>query len=713
MLQQQFNFSKIDPSTVVQDVTLRLEAYQQAIRALTKQENYTFDNLMLPLERLDSDFAKFYSPISHVNDVKTNTDLQNAVEEAQKILTKFETELYQNEALYKAVVSLDGDESLDAQQQRLVDKYLIEFKLSGVHLGAKQKEELVALREQLSELKDKFKKNKTQAMDAWKKVVVDEEDLAGLPDNIIAAAKKKAQELGLEGWVLTLAPGTLTAVLKHAKSRELRAEFHFADYTAASDWGPNANLYDNGPIMSKLVALKQQEAKLLGFEDHIDKSLAKKMANREDVIALQDTLTKSCRIQARSELRVLEEFARTHLGLDEIKSFDLGYVSTQYKEAKFNLDDKLISEYFPEGQVLDGMFKVVNRLFGITLQEERDFDKWDEDVKLFWVYGANGEKLGGIYMDLYARPGEKRAGAWMNECQSRLDDGRSIQLPIAFLSTNFTKSQDENPSLLTHREVQTTFHEFGHCLHHVLSNAKYPSLAGPSGVPWDAVEAPSQMMENWVWHKEGLALFSKHYKTGEPLPDHLIEALGKNRHFNAGIGMLQQLVYGTFDFNLHGIQKDLTPEEIHKLWLETYRATQVTPVDDYNHMPNTFHHIFSGSYSAGYYVYKWALNMAYDMFSEFEKNGIFDKQTGQKYLECVLQPGGIKPFMELVTNFLGRDLRKDALYQAIRADEEPEAKPPLLSQFQLKQEAKGQAEEEEEEEEEKVHSNQSKKKALI
>lgn len=664
-------FSAITPEEFSGLTNEALKDYEHGVKKLLgRKKTHTFHSLLVPLERLKHKFDEVWNPIRHLVDVKQTPELVEANKVAKKAVSEFLTKLFQNKELYQAIKHLKDDKSFkkrSQEQRQLIKEYLKGFEANGVHLEPAKQARFSEVKKELTDLQQTFVQNKTQSIKNWTLHITDSKEVSGLPQQLLNEAAKNAKEKGIDGWVFTLAPNMVMDVFKFADSRQLRQTFHQAYYTLASPLGEDKSL-DNGPIMSRILELRQELATIRGFDDYVDLALDNRMAKRSDVSELIYGLSQTLRPQAEKEFALIKQLAKTHYDIDEVQPYDLGYLSAKLKEHNFKIDDKKVAEYFPHDKVLLGMFTAVNKLFGLEVKEEENFDAWDPDVMLFSIYDSEGEKLGEVYMDLFARNGEKRAGAWMNECDSRYIGKSHHDLPSAFLSTNFGKGEDGKPALLSHRQVQTTFHEFGHCLHHILAKSKYPSLCGPDAVPRDAVESPSMMMENWVWEKEGLQLFSGHYQTGDVLPDEMIEAIKATRYYNDAIGTLGQLCYGRFDYEVHQKKEKQSSESMHALWQKVRNETQVHPTTDYDHMPFTFHHIFNSGYAAGYYTYCWSENLAQNFYAEFEKNGIFDKDTAKRYQELILANGGIYPFMDSVKTFLGHAPKPDALSHAIQSN---------------------------------------------
>lgn len=689
----QINFSDLTAENIVDLVNKAIQTYEteiQSIVSLRSAKNITFANIMERLERNKIDFDALWQRISHLNNVKKSKAYRVAFNAAQKLVTQFETKFYQNKGLYQKIKKLESNLSPSAslEMAALIQRYLKSFEATGIHLPLQSKKRLIEIRKKLSELEDLYDKNKTDSIHSWSYHITDEKLLSGLPDHIKEEAKANAQKLDKSGWMLTLAPNMVLAVLKNADSREVRQIMDHANAITASREYLDGK-YDNGPIMAEMLKLRQEEATILGKEDYVAVSLFDKMATIEQVEALHNKLRSNLTPIAQKEFQELKDYAKEKLGLENIEPYDIAYTTTRLKAEKYDLDDKVLSEYLPLNNVLKGLLKIAENLFSIHFEEEKKFETWDKEVRLFTLYDQKtGEKLGQIYMDLYARNGEKRGGAWMDVCEGKLNLQNSKNLPVAFLNANFGKGTDETPSLLIHREVQTLFHELGHCLHHVFSEGKYPSTSGPMSVPWDAVEAPSKMMEHWIWNKETIPLFAKHYKTKAPLPDAQIEALSRTRYFQEALLTLTSACYSDLDLKLHSMNPSLNAEQIQNLWQDIRKNRHVLPMSEHDYFPNTFHHIFSGGYSAGYYTYKWSTNIAENLFSEFLKHGIMDAETGMCYRRTVLAPGGTKPFQDLVETFIGQNLQADALLKTILANQ-PDAqttpsliKPSAFGMFQ-------------------------------
>lgn len=658
-------YSTIEPKDIEGTVTYLLADNRKAIaELLLNADTYTWDTIIRPMETLDDRLHRYWALVSHMNSVVNSPELREAYNACIPLLSEYSTEISQNETLYAAIQSIadsDDFDQLDVAQQASIEHALRDFKLSGVHLSKQDKRRFADLRKDLSSLTTKFEENLMDATDAWHKHITDIEELAGLPEIALKTAEKTAKSKELEGWILTLEIPCYIAVMTYADSRELREEMYRAYCTRASDQGPNAGQWDNTPIIVDILKTRKKLAKLLGYHNYAEKSLVPKMAdNTAEVMAFLEELAEACYPKAVNDFVELSQFALEEFNAENLQAWDITYYSEKLRQARFDVSQEQLREYFPEDKVLSGLFEVVNRLYGVTLEEQIDFDAWHPDVRLFNVLDENGQLRARCYIDLYARP-NKRGGAWMDDCRGRRLVNGKVQLPIAFITCNFNGPVDDTPALFTHDEVLTLFHEFGHGLHHMLTLIDYADVSGISGVPWDAVELPSQFFENWVWEKDVMPLISKHYKTGESLPDDLFDKMLAAKNFQSALQMVRQLEFSLFDFRLHMEFDETTPGQIHKILEEVRKDICVVPIPEFNRFPNSFSHIFAGGYAAGYYSYKWAEVLSADAFSKFEENGIFDQSTGRAFLHNILEQGGSKDPKQLFIAFRGREPSIDAL----------------------------------------------------
>ncbi|MEF3075085.1 oligopeptidase A [Methylobacter sp. Wu1] len=658
-------FSQIKPEQVEPAIDqLLAEARAVVEQHLQATAEYTWENLVEPIEDAEDRLGKAWSPVSHMNSVVNSDALREAYNACLPKLSEYSTEMGQNERLFNAyqfIAASDAYAALDTAQQKIIQNALRDFRLSGIDLDAEKKQRYKEISQELSQLASKYEENLMDATNAWTKLIRDADDLAGLPESALAVARQTAESHNEEGWMITLQFPSYSAVMTYADNRELRREHYEAFATRASDQGPHAGLYDNGEIMKKTLALRHEKALLLGFNNYAELSLARKMAEKpDDVIGfLEDLADRSWR-QARKDLVELRQFAKQHYGIGDLQPWDIGYYSEKMRQHYYQLSQEEVKAYFPITRVLPGLFAVVEKLFGLNISEITGFDSWHPDVRFFEIHDQHGQLRGQFYTDLYARP-KKRGGAWMDDCVSRKKSGDRIQTPVAYLTCNFTPPAGNDPALLTHDEVTTLFHEFGHGLHHMLTQVDHLGVSGINGVEWDAVELPSQFMENWCWEKEALALISGHYQTREPLPEELFNKMLAARNFQSGMMMVRQLEFSLFDFRIH---RDYDPKKGDRIYqtLEQIRdMVAVIKPPKFNRFAHSFSHIFAGGYAAGYYSYKWAEVLSSDAFSLFEEKGIFDQETGRSFLANILEKGGSENAMDLFVRFRGRKPTIDAL----------------------------------------------------
>lgn len=659
-------FSKVKPEDVEPALDLLLaENRKKVADILADSKERTWENLMEPLEEMDDKLGQMWSVVSHMNAVCSTDELRKAYDASLIKLSEYGTEMGQNYNLYSAIKTLAKNKDaqhLNPTQQKVLENELRDFKLSGVNLDPEAKKAYAVLQERLTTLTAKFDHNLLDATTAWTKLVTDESLLSGLPELTKQTAKEVAQAGGQEGYLFTLEQPCYVAVVTYADSREFRREMYNAYVTRSSDQGPHAGQFDNTQIMHDILDSRKKLAEILGYPDYAQLSLVRKMAKTpEEVITFLNSLALASVKTAHKEFQELKDFAKENYGANEINAWDIAYYSEKLREFRYDISQESLRPYFPEEQVVNGLFAIVNKLFGITIKETKDVDVWHKDVRFFSVYGPQGELRGQFYLDLYARS-KKRGGAWMDECRGRRLVNSHVQTPIAYLTCNFNRPVGNDPALFTHDDVITLFHEFGHGLHHLLTKIDYAEVSGINGVPWDAVELPSQFLENWCWEKSALALISKHYKTGEPLPDALFEKMLKAKNFQSAMQMVRQLEFSIFDFHLHMFfNPEDNHQQIQRFLDEVRQQVCVIPVPEFNRFQHGFSHIFAGGYAAGYYSYKWAEVLSSDAFSKFEENGIFDKATGESFLHNILEQGGSRDPLELFVKFRGREPTVDAL----------------------------------------------------
>jgi oligopeptidase A len=644
-------FDRIRAEHVEPALERQLELNRARLRELLARDQHTFATLVEPIERMQHALNRTWSPVSHLNAVMNSEALRSAYNACLPRLSEYNTELAQNEVLYRHYERIAEQEaaSLDAAQRRLLENALRDFRLAGVGLDATRKARFKKLMQQLARDQARFEENVLDCANAWSLTLADDAGLAGLPQAVLDRARATAQERSIDGYVLTLDQPTYVAVMTHAHSRDLRRQFYEAWGTRASDQGPEAGKWDNTPLIESILRARHEAATLVGYEHFTAFSLATKMASSAaEVREFLENLARYCVPVARRELAELEAFARQSL-----EAWDVAYHSERLQRERFALSDEELRPYFPLPAVLDGLFEVAGRLYGIRIQERPGVPVWHADARYFELKNSRNERIGGFYLDAAARP-NKRSGAWMDECIGRLEIAGQRVLPVAYLVCNFLPASGGRPALLTHDEVVTLFHEFGHGLHHLLTRVRHPSVAGINGVPWDAVELPSQFMENFAWSEEVLASISSHVDTGAPLPREIIARLRGSRTFHAGMKAVRQLEFALFDLRLHSEYDPERGSRLAQILAEVRERVAVVRHPPTNRFAHSFGHIFAGGYAAGYYSYKWAEVLAADAFAAFEEAGVFDAGVARRFLDSILSRGGSRDAMEAFIEFRGR-----------------------------------------------------------
>jgi oligopeptidase A len=646
-------FSAIRAADVEPAIRELLTQNRAALEGILASGGATWDSIVAPLEAMQHRLARTWSPVGHLNGVMNNEELRAAYNACLPLLTAWHTELGQNERLYAAYESVLKSEGpkLSGAQRKLLENALRDFRLAGVALPAEKKARFKSVMEQLATLQAKFDENVLDATNAWAKLVANESDLVGLPPPIVARAKAAADEKQQTGWLFSLDAPNYQAVLMHAEYEPLRREFYEAWNTRASDQGPNAGKWDNSALIEQILGLRFEVANLVGFSNFADYSLATKMAKSVDeVSSFLTQLAAVGKPAAQREFAELEQLAGRPLN-----AWDVGFYGERLKRQRYNLSEEALRPYFPAPVVLKGMFAVAEKLYGVRIVERAGIDLYHSDAKFFDILNGDGSRRGSFFVDLYARP-KKRGGAWMDECVGRMTLQGVRRLPVAYLVCNFMPPPESSgkPSLLTHSEVVTAFHEFGHGLHHMLTQIDYPSVAGINGVPWDAVELPSQFMENFAWREEVLPLISAHIETGAPLPTEELRRLQGSRSFQAGMQTVRQLEFAMFDFRLHAEYQPALGGRVGELLASVRERVAVVKPPAFNRFPQSFSHIFSGGYAAGYYSYKWAEVLAADAFGAFEEQGVFNTAVAKKFLSAILEKGGSRDAMEGFVEFRGR-----------------------------------------------------------
>ena len=656
-------FSAIKAEHIEPAIETILSSNRQALRQLLAARP-PWPELIRGLEAMDNRLSRAWSPVRHLNSVMNSDALRKAYESCISKISDYSTEIAQNSELYQLYSDIRKSppfSELDQASQQTIDNALLQFKLSGVSLPEQKKQQFKQIKQQLSGLKTRFENNVLDATQAWQMHIKKESDLAGLPEYARAMAKQAAKNEKEPGWIFTLDAPAYIAIMTFADNRAMRREMYEAYTTRASDQGPDAGQFDNSQSMNEILDLRQQLAGLLGYGNYAELSIADKMAGSTDEVLhfLDDLVTRS-RPRAEQEFDELKAFAHDQFGVDDLQAWDVAYYSEKLKQQSYGISQEELKPYFPAPRVIDGLFSIVNRLYGINIRARDDVEVWHPDVTFYEITDPDGTARGAFYLDLYARA-NKRGGAWMDECISRMTVDEQVQIPVAYLTCNLTPPVGEDPALLTHDEVTTLFHEFGHGLHHMLTRIDRLFVSGISGVEWDAVELPSQFMENWCWEKAGLDLIAGHYQTGEPLPDALFEKMLKAKNFQSAMFMVRQLEFALFDFRLHMEYGKAGFSDVQTLLDAVRKQVAVVVPPEFNRFQHGFTHIFAGGYAAGYYSYKWAEVLSADAFSLFEEKGIFDADTGRSFLQNILEMGGSKKAMALFRAFRGREPSIDAL----------------------------------------------------
>lgn len=661
------DFSTIQAEHIEPAIDYLLTKNREHIKTLLEStKTYTWENLVLPVETMEAELGDVWGLISHLNSVNNTPKFYEAYEKALAKLTVYSTEIRQNKALYDAYKTIHAHNKFShytKAQQKTIENPLRDARLSGIELSPDKQELFKKLSTQLSELESKFQQNVLESTKNWFLEIDDAQKLKGLSKEALESSALKAKEKGKTGWVLTLDQPSYHAVMTTVDDSAIRQQMYQAYTTRASQFFPGGPQWDNSQILLEIVSLRKQIAHLLGFENYCQYALENRMVKDTNHVTefLSNLLTRA-RESAKQELAELQAFAKKEYQLAKIEVWDVPYLSEKLLHQKHNISEELLRPYFPEEKVLQGLFSIAHNLYGITLKEVKTSATWDPDVRFFEVYDKNNALRGKFYVDLYTRP-SKNGGAWVAGAKSRMKQNAEQQYSMAFLNTNVTKATSESgkPTLLSHDEVVTLFHEFGHCLHQVLTKIDYPSIGG-FNVEWDAIELPSQLMENWAWEEGALKLISEHWESKKPLPPEMIAQLKAAKNFNSGLFLVRQLEFALFDFNLHATQNLEKPEDVQQILDKVREETALLEIPDYNRFQNGFTHIFAGGYSAGYYSYLWAEVLSSDAYEFFTHKGLlFDEEVAQKFLTQVLERGGSEDFMDMFIEFRGKKPDTSAL----------------------------------------------------
>jgi oligopeptidase A len=658
-------FNLIVANTIKKELIEVLECNRVSIKDLLTLNKVTWDNFVIPLALLEDSLNKMWSPIRHLNSVKSSTPLREAYSECLPLLSEYTSEISQNKALYDKFLIIFKSKEFDklkSPQKKTISNALRDFKLGGVDLKGQEEYRYKKIQTELSELESIFENNILDATQSWEYRIYDDKELDGLPKYAKAILSQLAREKNFTGYRLTLDMPCYIAVISHADNRTLRENIYKAYISRASEIGKTDIKFDNATVMERILNKRQEKAVLLGYSNYSDYSLETKMAeSTEQVIEFLNDLAKKSTQRAKTEVFELQQYAES-LGFEsELQPWDFNYYSEKLKQQQYKITDEDLKPYFSDQSVIAGLFKIVHTLYNITIKEIKEgVDLWDSSVRFYQIRDQKDQLIGQFYLDLYART-NKRGGAWMDQCINRYHIKESKQIPVAYLICNLTPPIGTDPALFTHDEVITIFHEFGHGLHHMLTKIDEPDVAGINGVEWDAVELPSQFMENYCWQREALNLFAKHYETGENLPDELFKKLVEAKNFQSGLKMLRQVEFSLFDIKLHQKESIKKTSEIQAILDQVRNDVSVVKTSPDNRFQNGFSHIFAGGYAAGYYSYKWAEVLSSDAFAAFEEEGIFNKDVGKRFLNCILEKGGSRSAIESFNCFRGRNPNIDAL----------------------------------------------------
>ncbi|AOH86832.1 oligopeptidase A [Sphingomonas panacis] len=654
-------FDAIRPEQIEPALDALIAEHESVVRSVIARDARSFTEVWMPLERAETAIDAMWSTVSHLHGVADSPELRAAYAAGQERLVENRLQVMQNQALYEALVALTATDDFAARPQTdraAVEHIVRDFRLSGVALDAERRARFAAVSVELSNLSTAFGNAVLDATDAWFEHVEDAALLAGISDTDIAIFAEAAKARGLTGWAITLQAPSVSAVLTFAENRDLRARVYRAFGTRASDEGPHAGQFDNSARIAALLDLRREAAELLGFPDPVAWSLATKMApDAGQVLAFLRDLGRRAKPAAEREFAELATFAAEQLGIDALQSWDVAFTSDRLRAARYAVDEKEVRAYFPVERVIAGWQQLLERLFGIRLVARADVPVYHPDACYYDVMDDNGAVFAGVYLDLHARAG-KRSGAWMAQARPRLNDGNVHRVPVAYLVCNFAPKTEDRPSLLSHNEVVTLLHETGHCLHHLFTRVDRPNIAGTSGFEWDAVELPSQLMEDFAWDRDVLRGMSGQYQTGAPLPDALFDKLIAARRFLSGMAVVRQIEFALFDLLLHLGTLGTNPIEV----IEAVRdEVSVVRPPAWHRFPHAFGHIFAGGYASGYYSYLWAEVLAADGFQRFAEAGLIDRTTAASFRDEVLARGASRPAAESFRAFRGRDADPQAM----------------------------------------------------
>lgn len=660
-------FDKIKSDHIVPAIEKILQDNLNQIDQIVQSKPSSWGALIKPLEELDDRLHKAWSPVRHMNSVVSETELRKSYNQCLPLITDYSTKVSQNQGLYEAFLSLSQHKDFDKQetsQKKVVTNALRDFKLQGIALSVQKQQQFKTIKKRLSGLESRFQDNVLDATDHWHLDIKDKAQLKGVPEADLQLFSKKAQDNQVEGYRLTLEFPCYYAIVTYAENQKLRETLYEAYITRASDQGSLKGQYDNTEIMREILKCRHELAQLLDYPTYAHYSLEKKMArSTQEVLVFLRELAGKAKPFAANDFKKLTEFAKQKDGVESLMPWDVSFYAEQLKQDQYAVSDEVLRPYFPIEKVLAGLYTVVQKTFGIQIREIQEVKVWHPSVRFFEVYDKKDELRGKFYLDLFARS-KKRQGAWMDDAIGRRKkEDDTIQIPVAYVTCNFRPGVGEIPALLSHDEMVTLFHEFGHALHHMLTQMEHLDISGISGVPWDAVELPSQFLENWCWQKEALPLISGHYQTGALLPESLFDKLLSSKNFMAGMHIVRQLEFAIFDFRCHLEFDEQQKNQIQRIIDEVRAQVSVVPAVPYNRFQHSFNHIFSGGYAAGYYSYLWAEVLASDAFARFKEEGLFNPKVGEAFMTHILEKGGSEEPDVLFRLFRGRAHKLDYLLE--------------------------------------------------
>lgn len=655
-------FTAIKPEHVAPAIEQLLAENRALIaRLLDDSVAPTWEDFIVPMENANERLSRAWGPVGHLNAVMNSPELREVYNATLPVITQYYAELGQNLALFEKFKVLRNSKEyvgLSAARKKIIENELRDFRLGGAELPDAKKARYLAIQERQAELSARFSDNILDSTNDYKLVIADKAELQGLPDDVLQTAQEAAQAAGESGWLFTLKAPSYMPVMQYADNRQLREKMYRAYGTRASEFGKQE--WDNTPLMEEIVKLRGEESRLLGFANFGELSLASKMANSpQQVVEFMRELAQRARSFAEKDLVELREFARAELGIADLQSWDVGYTSEKLREQRYAFSEQEVKQYFPEDAVLPGMFKLIETLYGLQIKPSHA-PLWHEEVRFFDIRDVQGELVGQFYLDMYAR-NSKRGGAWMDDVITRRRLASGIQTPVAYLNCNFSAPVGGKPAVFTHDEVITLFHEFGHGLHHLLTRVEDMAVSGINGVEWDAVELPSQFMENFCWEWDVLRGMTRHSTNGEPLPRALFDKMLAAKNFQSGLQTLRQIEFSLFDMLMHSNFEAGGGKSILQLLDEVRAEVAVLIPPAFHRFPNSFSHIFAGGYAAGYYSYKWAEVLSADAYSLFEENGVLNPDVGARFRGEILAMGGSRDAMQSFIAFRGREPSIDAL----------------------------------------------------